>query len=136
MSQAITQLLERVIFSDIHFKAKPTPLLLNVEAVYYSVMNLISTEIGERLNLVEYGINLSDHLFEQIDDITAWQLKIEIINAIRRWEPRVVLNTAESKVIPLYDDNAFDVNIVCGVVGFPGMAFNVSGIYRKLTAAA
>jgi phage baseplate assembly protein W len=125
--------MDRVIFSDLNSDVKNREALrLNGEAILYSVYNLITTEIGQRLNLCAYGVNLYDQLFEQIDDTTSWQLITELMFAIRSWEPRVDVDTANSWAKPNYDENAYELQLMLIVKNFPGMSFSISGLYRKL----
>lgn len=125
-------LLERALFSDIkHDPIKSEPLAIDADAVLYAVKNLITTEIGERHNLVEYGVNLSDELFEIIDDLTSWRLITSLIYAINRWEPRVTVDTARSYAHPMPDENAYDLNLVLNIEGLPGIDFSISGVYKK-----
>lgn len=53
------------------------------------VMSLINTEPGERVVLGDYGVALSDGLFENDDETVAIDLGDEIMAAFARWEPGV-----------------------------------------------
>jgi len=55
------------------------------------VMSLINTEPGERVVLGDYGVGLSDALFEGDDETVAIDLGDEIMAAFARWEPGVQL---------------------------------------------
>lgn len=55
------------------------------------VMSLINTEPGERVVLGDYGVALSDGLFEEDDESVAIDLGDEILAALARWEPGIRL---------------------------------------------
>ncbi|QIG77305.1 baseplate assembly protein W [Rhizobium phage RHph_TM39] len=47
----------------------------------------------------------------------AFQMYNEIVEAIYRWEPRVILDTSRSSVDPDYDNHIYRVYLVFEVVG-------------------
>lgn len=55
------------------------------------VMSLINTEPGERVVLGNYGIPLSDMLFEEDDEVVATDLAQDIRDALSTFEPGVAL---------------------------------------------
>ena len=55
------------------------------------VMSLINTEPGERVVLGDYGVGLSDALFEGDDETVAIDLGDEIMASFARWEPGIQL---------------------------------------------
>ena len=126
--------IERCIYTDLNYTEMlpgTPPLITNKDAVMYSLHNLLTTVKGERLNLVTYGVDLPDHLFEQIDDLTSDSLRFALIEAIKIWEPRVSLNLNESTVIPNYDENAYDLHLVFDIVGINEGSLILTGLYKK-----
>jgi len=126
--------IEKCVYTDVN-SAKITPgtppLTTNRDAVFYSLHNLLTTVVGERLNEVTYGVNLPDNLFEQVDDTTAYEIRFGIINAVMAWEPRVTTNLTETVITPLPDDNAYDMHLVFDLVGLDDTSLIISGIYKK-----
>lgn len=55
------------------------------------VMSLINTEPGERTVLGDYGIPLAEMLFEDDDELVANEIATDISNALRTFEPGVVI---------------------------------------------
>ena len=101
------------------FKANPLNddliTLKNEAAIARSLRNIIFTSPGEKFFNPDFGSNISKVLFENIDEISAIQIKEEIELSIKNFEPRVRLQEVE--VNPDYDNNQFDVNIVYIIVG-------------------
>ena len=74
----------------------------------------------------EYGINLERILFDLISDESALDLFNEIIDAVRKFEPRVKLNMSKSDVIPDPDNNKYDVVLYFTITGFENQTFTVT----------
>lgn len=106
-------------------------LTTNGDAVWYSLHNLLTTVVGERHNEVTYGVRLPDFLFETIDDITSHNLRFAIINAVRRWEPRVEPNLSQTTVDPRPEDNSYYIHLVFDIVGLDESSIIISGLYKK-----
>ena len=115
--------LERVSqgFKDISMSFQSNPLnndliaIKNVNAIARSVRNIVLTTPGEKFFDPDFGSNVSKLLFENVDDITASQIRQEIEFSINNYEPRVKLLSIE--VNPDFDNNAFDTIITYEVVG-------------------
>ena len=89
--------------------------LKNQNAIARSVRNIVFTLPGEKFFDEEFGSRISASLFENIDDISAGIIVDEITYSIERYEPRVLLTKVQ--VVPDYDGNAFDVQIVYNIIG-------------------
>jgi len=115
--------LERVSqgFKDISMTFQANPLnqdlivLKNENAIARSIRNIVFTVPGEKFFQENFGSRISQSLFENIDEISALEIKDEITESITRFEPRVKLVSVET--LPNFDSNAFDVIIVYEVVG-------------------
>jgi phage baseplate assembly protein W len=108
-------------FKDISMSFKYNPLsgdligLKNENAIARSVRNIILTNPGEKVFDPFFGSNVSNILFETVDDITAVSIQDEIENSLKNYEPRVeIINVI---VDPDYDNNQFDVTISYQIVG-------------------
>ena len=115
--------LERVSpgFKDISMSFQSNPLnadligLKNENAIARSVRNIVFTLPGEKFFDENFGSNISASLFENMDSITANQIKDEITESIENFEPRV--NLLEVEVIADFDNNQFDVLIIYEIIG-------------------
>lgn len=86
-------------------------LLYSVDAINASIENIFGTFKRERLFIPEFGSDLPLLLFEPIDEITALKIQLETIDAINLWEPRVVVISSQASVVPIYEDNMYEVYI-------------------------
>ena len=87
----------------------------NETAIARSVRNLVITKPGERFFNPNLGSRVYETLFENMDEISASDLKDEIRDVIDNYEPRVDL--IEVIVNPDYDNHAFDVVIKYNIIG-------------------
>ena len=108
-------------FKDLSMSFKANPLnddlitLKNEAAIARSLRNIIFTSPGEKFFNPDFGSNISKVLFENIDEISAIQIKEEIDLSIKNFEPRVSLQEVE--INPDYDNNQFDVTINYRITG-------------------
>ena len=108
-------------FKDLSMSFKANPLnddlipLKNEAAIARSIRNIVFTSPGEKIFNPEFGSAISKVLFENIDEISAIQIKEEIELSIKNFEPRVRLQEVE--INPDYDNNQFDVRINYRIVG-------------------
>ena len=108
-------------FKDLSMSFKANPLnddlitLKNESAIARSLRNIIFTSPGEKFFNPDFGSNISKVLFENIDEISAIQIKEEIELSIKNFEPRVRLQEVE--INPDYDNNQFDVTINYRITG-------------------
>jgi phage baseplate assembly protein W len=97
-------------FSDINqFDKNEQKIITDIDCIYQSIDNILSTQKDQRLFLPEFGVDLSQYLFEPMTIETLFALKNEIINAVETWEPRVILSRKESFVE--YDEDEHYVNV-------------------------
>lgn len=64
-----------------------------------NILQIIGTRRGERVMLPEFGSRILDYIHDPLDHITCALIRFELIQAIKRWEPRVKLDTANTRVI-------------------------------------
>jgi len=89
--------------------------LKNESAIARSVRNIVFTVPGEKPFDEDFGSQISQALFENINDISANIIKSEIQSSLKRYEPRV--NVREVEVNPNFDQNEFNVTIVYEIIG-------------------
>ena len=108
-------------FKDISMTFQANPLnsdliaIKNENAIARSVKNIVFTLPGEKFFQPNFGSQISQVLFENIDDITASVIVDEIKESIRNFEPRVEL--LDVQAFPNFDNNQFDVTIIYEIVG-------------------
>jgi len=97
-----------------HPSSKDLTLKYDKDAVKRSLRNIMLTNDYERPFKPNFGANLRAQLFELADDITKYEIRKQITEAIEAYEPRVVIDKIylnEDKV-----NNMF-VNIHYGIRG-------------------
>ncbi len=115
--------LERVSqgFKDVSMTFQKHPLtsdiiaLKNESAIARSVRNIVFTVPGEKFFDENFGSQISQALFENINDISANIIRSEIKSSLRRYEPRVKVR--EVNVEPNFDQNEFNVTIIYEIIG-------------------
>lgn len=78
-----------------------------------SLINLFNCPIGGRSRLFEptYGTVIYELLQEPIDEVTAQSIQIGILQAIQKWEPRIILDFRNTHVIPDYSLPGYRVRL-------------------------
>jgi len=69
-------------------------------AIKNSIVNIFNTIPGERFLVPEFGANLRGYLFKSVTETTANEIGRTILNAIERWEPRVVVEQVRVVGVP------------------------------------
>ena len=96
---------------------KDIAVVKNDNAIKQAVKNLIMTTPGEKPFQPLVGSNVSQLLFEPMDDFTGDAIKQEIINTIQSFEPRVRLS--DVSVRSDFSRNTFNVTVSYKIVGVP-----------------
>jgi len=89
--------------------------LKNESAIARSIRNIVFTVPGEKFFNEDFGSEISQSVFENIDDLSAITIRDQIRQSINNYEPRVDLIDVET--FPDFDNNSFDVRITYEVVG-------------------
>ena len=115
--------LERISqgFRDVSMTFKKNPLtndliaIKNRNAIARSVKNIVFTVPGEKFFNESFGSKVSELLFDNMDDLTAANIKDEIERSITNNEPRVRLRKVQA--FPNFENNQFDVTIIYDIIG-------------------
>ena len=115
--------LERVSrgFKDLSMSFQNNPLtndliaLKNENAIARSIRNIVFTVPGEKFFNEDFGSEVSQLLFENVDNISALTVRDQIRQSITNFEPRVDLRTVD--VSADFDNNNFDVVIIYDIIG-------------------
>ena len=108
-------------FKDISMSFQSNPLnndligLKNENAIARSVKNIVFTVPGEKFFNENFGSDISEVLFENLNDISANAIQDQITLSIENYEPRVELIDVTAH--PNYDNNQFDVVINYKIIG-------------------
>ena len=117
------------IYSDVNqYDPQSKPVLFEIEPIYQSIHNILATRKTERLFNPEFGSSIKDVIFEPIDDVTEQLIFNRIIEAIEKWEPRVIILYSESGVEALVDEHKFNVTIAFKVRGYEEV-YEFKGVY-------
>jgi len=103
------------VYSDLDLKFSKHPVTKDVTiktneyAIAASVRNIIMTNFGERRFSPKFGSDVFSQLFEPLDDMTAINIKEEIMTSLTNYEPRVKIDFVN--VVPNFSLDGFDVTI-------------------------
>ena len=97
-----------------HPNSKDLTLKQDVESVKRSLRNIMLTNKYERPFKPNFGANLRGLLFELADDMTKFEIRKQIIEALEMLEPRV---TIDEIYLQSTRNNEMHVNLHYGVVG-------------------
>lgn len=89
-------------------------IMSNIDAISNSLTNIFETFQGYRRMLPDFALPIYTILFEPMDEITAQKLGEYILDAVERWEPRIVVDNVE--VIAKPDNNEYRVNLEYRIV--------------------
>lgn len=116
------------IYSDINaYTPTKRPILVDVEAVYQSLINILNTPTGVRFFNPEFGSDIEPLLFEPVDDITAMEIRHNLVLAVQRWDPRLELDYNKTQIIPSEDQNRYDVLLAFILRGVSKEIFEFKG---------
>lgn len=74
-------------------------LVTNIYSIKQHILNILTTKKKSLIFHSDFGANIDDYLFEIMDDETAFGLLNEVVTAIERFEPRVLVDNSKTKVI-------------------------------------
>ena len=64
----------------------------DVEVIIQSLFIILNTKTESRVWQPEFGCKLKEYIWDILDERTLDNIKSDLENAIRRWEPRIVVN--------------------------------------------
>lgn len=117
-------------YKDLSFTFKTNPLkkdlviLKDENAIKRSLLNLFSYRKGEKFFDSTFGSGIPDLLFEPFDFVTAGSIRENVLNLIRKYEPRVnVLNV----IINLNDEeSSYEIQIEYMIPNTSAQIYNVN----------
>ena len=78
-----------------------------------SLINILSTFQGSRRMMPSFAVNIYNMLFEPIDKITAYNIGTRILDAIKIWDDRILIENIN--VAPNEDNNQYNVKCTFGI---------------------
>lgn len=120
------------LYSDLN-QTDPTTkaILIDEEAIYQSLNNLLDTYLFSRLFEPSIGNVLNDILMEPLDDTSAKQILRIVIQLVTEFEPRVFLIYNRSKIVPDVENNKYDITLIFRIKGFGETTYEVSGSLER-----
>jgi phage baseplate assembly protein W len=93
-------------------------LLPDSFAISNSIYNILNCAIGGRGRIFqpEYGSLWYQFLQEPIDQVTANKMNLSTIQALQRWEPRILIDNSNSYINPNYSLPGYDVRVAFTVL--------------------
>ena len=108
-------------FKDLSVTFKKHPVtddLVTVKdkaAIVQAITALLLTNKGERPFKPDLGCGIQQSLFEPLDYATAGLIRSQVVEVIKKYEPRIVLDKVE--VIPDEQNNGYEVELFYTIVG-------------------
>jgi phage baseplate assembly protein W len=99
-----------------------------VNAIEMDINNILECPLRSFMFNRDFGSRLRSFIFEPINDTTAAAIKIYLVEAISKWEPRVSVIVRDSYVTPDYDQNTYYVKLAYLIVN----TGSVKQLYRTL----
>lgn len=78
-------------------------VVTDAAAINNSIKNILFTKIGSLPGKPDFGSDIHEILFNQLDHITADLLKNYIKEAIAKWEPRIFITNVVIEDVPEYN---------------------------------
>lgn len=96
-------------------------VVTDAAAINNAIKNILFTQIGTMPGKPDFGSNIHEVLFNQLDHITADLLKNLIREAIAKWESRILITNVTVEEVPeynkliasiyyMYRDSGLDIN--------------------------
>lgn len=109
------------IYSDLNqLNPFDRDLIYDVDAVFQSIGNILQTEKFERFFRPDFGCELGGFLFELNDAGTEAMVEKWIVDALEKWDTRLVLDYNRTVVERIPDEYKMSMLLAFSIVGIPG----------------
>lgn len=116
------------IYSDLNsYTPTKKPILKDVESIYQSIYNILGTRKGEILFRPEFGLNLSDFLFDLMDESSSLELLRDLTETIESADPRVTIDPIGTTITPDYENHKFSIELMFDIEGYDDQTFELTG---------
>ena len=72
----------------------------DIKLIEGNIIQILGTRKGERVMLPLFGSRVLDFIHAPLDHITCALLRFELIDAIKMWEPRIILDRKNTTITP------------------------------------
>ena len=118
-----------VIYKGLNQKNESDDIFLyNMDVIVQSFMNMIFTNLGERLFRPTFGASLNFALFAPINEVTSEKIRQLLFSYVVKWDPRIVVDIAKSRVTP--EDTGYNIYMVYNVLGFGNEKYVLNAFYQ------
>lgn len=100
------------------------------KAIANSIDNIIFTTKGEKVGDPLFGTNIKRLLFSPMDRITEQLLRSDILDAVKMYEPRAIID--DVIIIPYYDENLYQIQILYRLIKSPNIQDAYVSILKRL----
>ena len=117
--------LKHAVWIDVNtgftLNGKPDRLPDGLSVMYSSLFNIFNCPIGGRSRIFEpeYGSALIYYLQEPMSDSTAASLRMALIQALARWEPRVRVDPSRTFLVPDESIPGYRVQVTFAMIQGP-----------------
>ena len=110
-----------------------TSVSSDIKHIREAILQLLFTPVGSRFFRPEYGSKLLELVFEQNDDVLKGLVKYYIVDAIRKWEKRVIVDSKDIKLYQDYENHILWIQIQFYVIQHNVVGNLVFPFYRGVT---
>ena len=83
----------------------------DIDLIKGNIIQILGTRRGERVMLPLFGSRILEFIHEPLDHITCALLRYELIQAVQKWEPRIILNKKKTSIIPYPSEFRVQANL-------------------------
>ena len=104
---------------------KELPDVTDIESIKQSILDLLFTNEGEVPFNPEYGVSLSDYLFELDLDVAEFEILSKISSKLDQFDNRASLDIGNSTAIPNSDTGKLELDLHFNVEGITDRGFSI-----------
>ena len=117
-----------MLYNDVNMiNPTETPAASNVDSIYQSIVNIMSTVPGERLFNPGFGMRLQDSLFTLFTPSTRLTVFKEVIDSISEFEPRVDVDSGATEVYANPTSYRYDLTLVFSLIEDGNKIYKLEG---------
>lgn len=98
-------------------------------AIKNSLINIFSTMPGQKLLNPDFGLNLSQFLFQPVSQTMAFMIGNRILEGLQRYEPRVVVDNVN--VFPDEEQSSYEIDLTLKIPKLSNSSMSFSGILKQ-----
>lgn len=83
----------------------------DVALIEGNILQILGTRKGERVMLPLFGSRLLEFIHEPLHEATLQLIRFDLIEAIKMWEPRVILDKQRTRFLLNSEEHAVGVNL-------------------------